>query len=59
MLTVLARPFPAVPQALLPEGAVCTREADLLQIRIPEAAAAETLRRVCGFLQKEYAEDSL
>jgi aspartate kinase len=59
VLTVLARPFPAVPEVLLPEGAVCTREADLLQIRIPEAAAPETLRRVCGFLQKEYAEDSL
>ena len=59
VLTVLARPFPAVPEALLPEGAVCTREADLLHIRLPEAAAAETLRRICGFLQKEYAEDSL
>ena len=59
VLTILARPFPAVPEALLPEGAVCTREAELLQIRIPEAAAAGTLRQVCGFLQQKYSEDSL
>ena len=38
---------------------VCTRKAELLQIRIPETAAAGTLRQVCGFLQQKYSEDSL
>ena len=59
VLTVLARPFPAIPGTLLPEGAVCTREGDLLHIRIPETTAAETLREVCRFLQKKYSEDQL
>ena len=59
VLSILARPFPPLSDALIPEGAVCSRENGLLHIRVPAAAAEETLRNICHSLQDYYSEDSL
>ena len=58
LITVLARPLPELPKSLLPADACVAKEgSDQLGIRLPEAEAAETLRRLCVFLQKTFSEE--